>query len=155
MYDPRQQAEDHLSTRVEEEYADVLQNIESAIVAVFNDDASVVDRDVLAALDSLLNTYTREGRSRGGVGVRPAGRAREIYNQCRRMCEWRLGRAPLNEGEQSEADPKPGELSVPELILCLKRLRKSVRLWHAQGGRQGYLAYVREFLACASDRLGV
>ena len=144
-----------MKTRVEEEYADVLQNIESAIVAVFDNDARLVDRDVLAAIDALMSAYTREGTSRGGVAPGPPGRARAVYDPCRRMCEWRLGRGSLNDGEHRSEDPPPGELSISELVLCLKRLRKSVRLWHAQGGRQGYLRYVRQFLEDADSLLGV
>ena len=40
-------------------------------------------------------------------------------------------------------------------LLSLRRLRKSIRLWHKQGGRQGYLKYVREFLDDASSRIGI
>ena len=132
--------------RVEEEYADVLQNIESAIVTVFNRNSAVVDRDVVVAVEALINGYARERSGRVAPSVGPPGRARAVYEQCRRICEWRLGRQPLNESEPGEDDPRPGELSVFELILCLKRLRKSVRLWHARGGPQGYLQYVRQFL---------
>jgi hypothetical protein len=132
--------------RIEEEYADVLQNIESAIVAVFDSHPDLTDRDVIAAIDRLMNAYDREKRKAQGVVQPPPGRARFVYEQCRRVCEWRLGRQPLNEGEASSEDPPPGELSIAELLRCLKRLRKSVRLWHKQGGRQGYLTYVRQFL---------
>src|SRR6185295_12396749 len=123
--------------RVEEEYADVLQNIESAIVTVFSRSSGIVDRDVVAAVEALINGYVRERPGRVAPAVGPPGRARVVYEQCRRICEWRLGRQPLNENESPEDDPRPGELSVSELILCLKRLRKSVRLWHARGGAQG------------------
>lgn len=139
-----------MHVNVEEEYADVLQNIESAIVVQFECTPDLVDREVLAAIDRLIGAYEQEKRNRDGVTRVPSGRARGVYDQCRRICEWRLGRRPLNEGEQgNDDDPQPGELSIPELLLCLKRLRKSIRLWHKQGGRQGYLRYVREFLADA------
>ena len=140
--------------RVEEEYADVLQNIEAAIIAVFDGDPSVVDRNVLAAIDALIGAYERERKNRGGVTRCPPGRAGAVYEQCRRVCEWRLGRQALNEGELVEDDFRSEELSVSELILCLKRLRKSIRLWHKQGGRQGYLKYVRQFLDDASSQIG-
>lgn len=141
-----------MTTSVEEEYADVLQNIESAIVIVYNQDSGLVDRDVLAAIGTLLRAYTRESRSRVVDVVGPSGRARKVFEQCRCICEWRLGRAPLNPSEHSSGDPPPGELSVSEMILCLKRIRKSVRLWHSQAGRQGYLNYVREFLGDAASQ---
>jgi len=70
------------------------------------------------------------------------------------MCEWRLGRQPLNAGDPAAAPPPTGELSIAELVLCLQRIRKSVRLWNGQGGRQGYLDYVRQFLGDAGRGLG-
>ena len=139
--------------KIEEEYADVLQNIETAILAVFHDDPRLVDREVLAGVGALADSYARELRGRGGKAPGPPGRARKIYEGCRRMCEWRLGRLPLNEKEPLEDDPPPGELSVSEVILCLKRLRKSIRLWHAEGGPQGYLRFVRRFHVDVADRL--
>ena len=36
--------------------------------------------------------------------------------------------------------------SVAEILLCLKRLKSSIRLWNGEGGRQGYLTYIRNFL---------
>lgn len=142
-----------MNERVEEKYPDVLQNIETAIVAVFEKNSSLVDRDVLAAIDALISAYTRERAGRGGAAPGPPGRAQAVYASCRRMCEWRLGRKPLNEGEPTADDPQPGELSVSELILCLNRIRKSVRLWHRRGGRQGYLRYVVQFLGQAASEL--
>ena len=141
--------------RIEEEFADVLQNIESAIVTVFDDYPDLVDRDVLTAIDRLMGAYEREKRKREGAAQAPSGRARAVYEQCRRICEWRLGRQLLNEGESTSEEPQPGELSVPQLLRCLKRLRSSIRLWHKQGGRQGYLTYVRQYLTDASAQIRV
>jgi hypothetical protein len=140
--------EDEVKMRVEEEYADVLQNIETAIVAVFGKNLKIVDRDVLAAVDALIKVYTREKSGHRVQSPGPPGRAGTVYQHCHRICEWRLGKQPLNEGEPLKDDPRLGELSVSEIILCLKRIRKSIRLWHAQAGPQGYLKYVCQFLAC-------
>jgi hypothetical protein len=137
--------------RVEEKYADVLQNIESAIVTVFAGNPKLSDRDVLAAVKSLTRGYVREKSGRVVVSPGPPGRARAVYEQC----VWRLGRQPLNEGEPQEEDPRPGEITVSEILLCLKRLRKSIRLWHSRGGPRGYLEYVRQFLGELADRSGV
>ena len=53
------------SMRVEEQYADVLQNIESAIVAVYEDQPALLDIDVLDAIDALIRRYLREQEGRG------------------------------------------------------------------------------------------
>lgn len=144
-----------MNRRVEEECTDVLQNIEAAIVAVFDNNPKLVDRDVLAAIDALIKTYTRFKSGRGLQSIGPPGRARTVYQQCFRICEWRLGKQPLNEDDSLEDDPQPGELPLSEMILCLKRIRKSIRFWHAQAGPQGYLKYVRQFLADVVDQADV
>ncbi len=133
--------------RVEDEYTDVLQNIETGIASVFDKNPKITDRDVLAAVDALIKVYAHQDSAYRLRSPGPPGRARKVFEQCRRICEWRLGEQPLNEGETLKDDPKPGELSVAEIILCLKRLRKSIRFWHAQAGPQGYLKYVRQFFA--------
>jgi hypothetical protein len=35
---------------------------------------------------------------------------------------------------------------VDVIIACLKRIRKSVEKWNKQGGRQGYLTFVEQFV---------
>jgi len=40
-----------------------------------------------------------------------------------------------------ECDP----IDVPTLVLCLKRLVKSVQQWNKHGGRQGYLTFMTQF----------
>jgi hypothetical protein len=137
--------------RVEEEFLDVLQNIEWAIVAIYEDDPALDDRAVLTAIDALLREYRSEGAGRSPAVWLPE-RARAVHDFCRRMCEWRLGRQALHEGEANTEGPRPRELSVSEIVLCLQRIRKSIRLWHARGGRHGYLNYVREFFGRAAMR---
>ena len=38
------------------------------------------------------------------------------------------------------------QLTVDEILACLKRLRTSVKRWTKDGGRQGYLTFVDEFI---------
>lgn len=134
---------------IEEEYADVLQNVEAAIVAAFEADPTLTDRDALAAMKALLDGYSREMSGRAAKAPSLPARARIVYEACRRMCEWRLGRQPLSEGDPHEEDAGPDELSVAEIVLCLKRLRKSIRFWHAENGPRGYLRFVSGFLGDA------
>jgi len=37
-------------------------------------------------------------------------------------------------------------ISIDTLVQCLKQLERSVKLWSEQGGRKGYLSYIRQFL---------
>ncbi len=128
----------------EPEHLDVLQNIEGAVVNFYRDHPDLTDYQVDAAYEALGRTYQRE--KVGGEPVLPKGeRALDVYNSVKMVCEWRLGREnvvdeegqPMNIGEA---------LSVDEVQLCLKRLRKSISTWSKHGGSQGYLNYVRQFV---------
>ena len=135
-----------MSKRIEDQYFDVLQNIEIAIVAIYNDDPDLLDVEVLDAIDALIRTYAWEKDGRGAPTLRLSDRAQRVFDASRRMCEWRLGRQSLNPDMVERDDAKPDDLTVSDVVLCLQRIRSSVRLWNKQGGRQGYLDYVRQFL---------
>lgn len=62
------------------------------------------------------------------------------------MCELRLGRGDHFEAADGEVIKLP-EITLLEIIACLKRIRKSVERWTKRGGRQGYLNFVNEFIA--------
>jgi hypothetical protein len=126
-----------------EKFYDVLQNIEYAIFGVYEQDATLLDLDVLDALDGLIRLYGAEEQNRTPPGLRLSERANRVFGAAQRMCEWRLGRGPLNKDEA--AAPTDPENSVADIVVCLKRVRKSVRLWNEQGGRQGYLDYINQF----------
>jgi hypothetical protein len=129
--------------RVEDEYFDVLQNLEWAIVNEFRQDRSILDVDAREAAHALVRHYEAESESRGAPHARLSERATRIFEATRLICEWRLGRAPLAAEEPAEIN---APLSVAELVLCLKRIRKSIDFWTKEGGRQGYLNYVSEYV---------
>ena len=137
------------SMRVEDQYSDVLQNIESAIVAVYEDQPALLDIDVLDAIDALIRRYSREQEGRGAPNVKLSDRAQHVFDFAGRICEWRLGRRSMNPGDAERDEVELDHLSVSEVVLCLQRIRSSARLWNKQGGRQGYLDYVRQFLSQA------
>jgi hypothetical protein len=125
---------------MEEEFLDVLQNIESTIVKVFNDHPELTDYEVNRAVEALLKSY--QGESAGKPASPPDNElAKQVFSMVREICEWRLGRGPSDEPVFIEMEPK----TVNEIILCLKRIRKSIDTWNKRGGRQGYLAYIKNF----------
>lgn len=136
--------------RVEEEYSDVLLSIESMIADVYESDSELADRDVISAIESLQRVYEKERRARGGLTPTPSGLAGTIYKRCRHICEWYLGRQADNLSEEGDSVLPPRELTMPELLRVLKRLRKSMRLWDKERGLRGYLDYVHGFIAHAN-----
>jgi len=129
---------------VEEEHNDILMSIESAIVAIYRSHPELADYQVDSALEALIKTYHGEA-----TGKKPASPSSPlsaaIYVSVYSTCNFRLGREALYRDEQPIVlDIEP--VSVDVILLCLKRIRKSVRLWTKEGGRQGYLNYVSQFI---------
>ena len=132
---------------VEEEYEDVLQNIESAVISIYRKDPELLDWEVDSAYQQLIRRYQAEWRGRE---PRPPSlsneRIRRVYEAVELFCEWHLGREELVIEDDGTSIPIPEPLSLEEILAVLKRLRKSVRLWTKEGGRQGYLNFVDEFI---------
>jgi hypothetical protein len=135
-----------------EKYYDVLQNIEFAITCVHEDDATLLDLEVMDALDLLVRRYVAEEQGRTPPRLRLSERAQNVYTAAERMCEWRMGRGRLNPDGDDPAIEEAN--SVADILISLKRIRKSVRLWNEQGGRQGYLDYIAQFFARAQRIAG-
>lgn len=128
---------------VEEEYLDVLQNIEFAIVSVYREKPDLLDYDVDKVLNLLWTEYRNEKRDRTAPAPQLGVNAQLVYARVKSMCEWRLGRQNLEakkDGQPVEMGIKP--LTLDEIMACLKRIRKSIELWTKQGGRQGYLYFI-------------
>jgi hypothetical protein len=125
----------------EEEYLDVLQNIEMAIVSVYREHRDLLDYDVDKALNLLWKEYRNEQINKTTPAPILDANTQLVYSRVRAVCEWRLGRAELT-GQKKLVRGKPEPISIDEILDCLKRIRKSIDLWTRQGGRQGYLYFI-------------
>ena len=132
--------------KVEEEFEDVLQNLEFALVQVYRAYNEMTDWEAETAVAALIRTYNAEAQRRTPPNLNLKPLAQEAYDNVQAMCEIRLGRLTLA-NESGEALDIPIEpISVNELLLCLKRIRKSVQRWNKEGGRRGYFEFVGRFL---------
>jgi hypothetical protein len=128
----------------EEDYEDVLQNIEATIILSWQENPDLVDGEVETGLDWLIRFYTAE--SQGRSFSRPLrGISRKVADSVKQMCEVRLGRSQLTD-EEGKAISGIGNMTVDEIVQCLKRIKSSVNFWTKEHGRQGYLNYVRQFI---------
>jgi hypothetical protein len=126
----------------EERFADVLQNIESAIISVYRANPALVDYEVDGGLGALIVHY---GAVRQGKEPPPPPtdeNRRRVFEAVRRICDWRLGRGEPLPG----FEPFPGPQSIDDIVACLKRVRKSAQGWTKRGGRTGYLTFIRKYI---------
>ena len=128
---------------IEDEYQDVLQNIESAIVGVYRKTRALLDYDVLDALEALIRYYRSQSIGKQPPVPQLADRPDQVVGAVLEMCEMRLGRS-LDGGAQLPPGVEP--ITIDVLVLCLKRIEKSAQAWNKRGGRQGYLSFVSEFV---------
>jgi hypothetical protein len=129
----------------EDQYLDVLQNIESAIVGVYRQQPDLTDYDVDNALNALIRAYRFEQQNQTVSPPQLNPLATQVYIGVKLMCEWRLGRQKLFESTVDGEIPSPPPKTMDEIIACLKRIRKSVERWNKRGGTRGYLQYIIQF----------
>jgi hypothetical protein len=128
--------------RLEEEYQDVLQNLEFTVVEMYRDHPELPDTHVIRTYEALIEAYSAE---RAGRPARDTGLnllEKQVFEAVREICQLRLGRADELEIEEFVIEP----ISTETLILCLKKLLNSARKWNRDNGRQGYLEFISQFV---------
>ena len=90
--------------KVEEQYFDVLQNMESAIVAAFHDHPDLTDYDVMGMLEALIDVFTAQKIGRSPRQFNLSDNERLMMENVQTICEWRLGRGDLGDRSADDAD---------------------------------------------------
>ena len=132
--------------RVEDQYPDVLQNIEFGIVTAYKSHPEMLDYDVIRILEALIDKYAAEKIGRQLRHFSLSGVEQTLLENVRRMCEWRLGRGTLTDSPEKAKEIAPEPITIDEIVLCLKRIHKSVKKWNKEGGRQDYLQFVIQYV---------
>ncbi len=132
--------------KIEEQFEDVLQNIESGIVQVYQQHPALSDWDVELALEALIQLFNAEVRGKPIELHQLPGVLGEVVRAAKAMCELRLGRGQLLDEHYQPIEFQLTPLTPAEIVACLKRLRKSIQFWGKAGGRQGYLNYIVNFV---------
>lgn len=130
---------------IEEEYLDVLQNIEFAIVATYRKYPGMTDYEVMRVLEAAADSYRAEMRGHTPPDVSPSEMEADLYEAVHSMCEWRLGRGGTDDAADKRG-PAPRPIRTDEIILCLKKILKSVNRWNRSGGRTGYLDFIVQYV---------
>ncbi len=125
-----------------EKNLDVLQNIEFAIIEVYRSDPSLLDIDAKDAIDALIRYYHAEEEQRTPPNVKLGDRSQRVFQSVQGICEWRVGRSTFPGGTAKVEAGMP----VSELVKSLCEIQKSIPRLSRQGGRKGYLEFVRQYL---------
>ena len=117
--------------KVEEQYLDALQNIESGIMRVFRADPSILDLDAKDAVAALMRHY----------------RAAPLAGKS--QARLKPDSSPVTDAdEDAELGPAPAHPNtLDDIGICLNHIRKSIDFWNKRNGRQGYLYFVAQYVA--------
>lgn len=121
---------------------DVLQNLEATIAGVWRKNPAMTDYVALRAYEGVFAKYRAEARGHAPQETKLAGLDAIAFEEVKGICEFRLGRAPLIEGEAEKISPIP----IEELLDCLRQLIRSVERHTKMHGRQGYLTFIDRFV---------
>lgn len=136
-----------MNQRIEDEYPGVLQKLEYMISAVYDKFPSLTDYEVIHLLENLISRYKYEASGREVTAKVPTKQIdAELYGVVAPLCENYLGRGKPVFQVGDETTIKVEQLTVDELLLCLKRLLKSAKRWNKTGGRKGYLNFIAQFM---------
>jgi hypothetical protein len=130
----------------EEEYGDVLQNIEFGIVQVYREHPETLDADVLMALEALIQYYNAMARGKPAALRSLAGVQGQVAGSVKAMCDWRLGQAQLRDEHDRPIEMGGMSKTPEEIVACLKRVRKSADLHTRRDGRRGYLDFIVDYV---------
>ncbi|MBN1429702.1 MAG: hypothetical protein JXB07_15135 [Anaerolineae bacterium] len=130
----------------EEQYLDVLHNIEFAIVQISREHTAMLDINVKNALEALIRDYKAEAANRSVSPSQLSDLEQNVYESVKATCEWRLGRVEMINKDNQPLQLLVKLVTVAEIINCLKRVHRSVRYWSKRSGRRGYLEFVKQFI---------
>lgn len=131
----------------EEDYLDVLQNIEAVVVETWKQYPEMKDYAVLRAYEVAIEHYKAVARGGTPKPVHLTGADLQVYAAVHAVCESRLRRGAEGDGPVPGDDLEVPAMPVEDLLTCLRRLRKSVERWNRSGGQRGYLEFVSQFLS--------
>ena len=126
-----------MSSDFENKYLDVLQNIEFGLLSGTKDNHQLCDHDILRVIEHAIAYY--KFREKHKDRKLPEN-LQNIFEQVTSVCDWRLGLKPISEDKDLHCNP----ISIEEIILCLKRIEKSIKFWTKQGGRFGYITFASD-----------
>ena len=127
---------------IHEEYLDLLQNLELAVVDVWRQHHEMSDYVAARAYEAAFQLYRAELRGHEPKPVTLTGLDAEAFEAVKAMCESPLGRrAKLGAGRET-IPPVP----LDKLCECLRELKRSVERHTRVDGRQGYLGFIDRYL---------
>jgi len=119
------------TTEPEDKYFDELFELEFSIIEIFRKNPSLIDLEVLIALDASIVNCKNIQKGYPQKSFNSTEIIQSVYKNIDVTCKNLIS---------------SGTISIDELLWCLKRIKKSLKSWNKRDGRQGYLNFVDKFI---------
>jgi hypothetical protein len=87
--------------------------------------------------EAVIEYYKSKTRNTPLLSPRLSPHEHTMLERVKDVCDWR------SVSNIEQANPLTPEIrSTEEILLCLKRIQKSIKLWTKKGGRRGYINFV-------------
>lgn len=114
------------------QHLDILQSIEFVVMRVYRQHSDLTDQQVNRAYEALIGVYQAEQDGKATPASHLTALEQQVYDGVRSMCEWRMGRGQLPDGDAIPLSP----VGLEVILACLKRLHHTLQ---AQLSGLGYL----------------
>ena len=127
--------------KFEEQYLDVLQNIEVTIIEAYQENLELTDKDVEQVLKAIMSIY--EDRNNLELIIkRVPSKLIPLFKQLKLHCDFRLGLSALDDIYLDKED----WITKEEAVSCLQRIVCSLNTWTKKKGTRGYLNFIKRFI---------
>ncbi len=120
----------------EEQHQAILRDIESGIVELYEKNPDMTDHNVDKAMTALIRTYDADIKGKRKPNVKLTTLEKLIFQRLINTCEFWM---------QKQEDSLP-PYTKDAVLLCLKRIYKSINSWTRKHGMRGYLDFVKAFV---------
>lgn len=127
--------------------ASLTPTIEFAIISIYRSRPEMTDKDVIAAIERLLETYQARLENRQYTPPSPTGVIDELYGMVLGMCEWRMGTGVLVDEDDEPIENTLELVTVADVVACLRIMHRNIRFWARQSVTQTeYLTFTSRFM---------
>lgn len=124
-----------------EKYQDSLHAIEYEIVMFYDDNPEMSDYTVMRSLEALMDHYVAKK-----IGRSPRDFSLDEMELELVACLISASDILINPASNPDVPPGTNPLSIDEILACLKRILKSVKMWNKNEGKRGYLDFVSKYV---------
>lgn len=122
--------------KFEEEHQAILRDLEAGIIQIYEKNPEMTDHNADKAMDLLTRSFEADIKGKRQPNVKLNTIEKLLYQRLLNTCEFWM----------SQREPGLPVYTKETVILCLKRIHKSMHSWTRQNGMRGYLDFVKAFI---------